>query len=60
LYVAAYNGHVDVVERLLAAPGVEINKARTDGATPLSIALARGHAKVEQKLRAAGATEPIG
>jgi ankyrin repeat protein len=45
------------VERLLAAPGVDVNRAHQNGTTPLSTALAFGHAEVVQKLRAAGATE---
>jgi hypothetical protein len=49
-----------VVERLLAAPGVDCNKACTNGATPLFIALARMHAEVARKLRAAESTEPLG
>jgi len=49
--------NVDVVERLIAAPGVDVNKPRADGATPLAAAVASGHADVAQKLRAAGATE---
>jgi len=60
LYFAAQNGHADGVERLLAAPGVDINQACWDGTTPLFIALARGHAAVALKLREAGATEPQG
>ena len=60
LCVAVYNGHLDVVERLLAAPGVDANLARWDGTTPMFIVLACGHTVVVQKLRAAGATEPHG
>ena len=45
-----------VVERLLAAPGVNIEKGWA-GRTPLFWALKNGHADVAQKLRAAGATK---
>jgi ankyrin repeat protein len=53
-------GHLEVVERLIAAPGADINKVRSTGATPLAAAIAFGNAEVAQALRAAGAIEPPG
>ena len=41
LFIAAQNGHEAVVWGLVAA-GAEVNKARDDGATPLSIARGDG------------------
>ena len=42
--MAAQDGHVDVAVRLLAAPGLDVNKARTtDGATPLYMARRTTH-----------------
>jgi len=38
---------------------MDVNLAANAGATPLSIALAEGHAEVVQMLRAAGASETI-
>ena len=35
LVIAAFQGHTSVVELLLKADGVDVNKAREDGATPL-------------------------
>ena len=53
--MAAQDGHLDVVELLIAAPGVNINQSCTDdGATPLSAAHANGHPRVAAMLRAAG------
>jgi hypothetical protein len=47
--------NVDVVELLIAAPGVDVNKPRADGATPLAAAVASGHVDVALKLCAAAA-----
>ena len=38
LHIAARYGHLDVVQLLLAAAGVNVNKARHDGATALYMA----------------------
>jgi ankyrin repeat protein len=47
LFIAAQNGDLDVVELLIAAPaGVDVNKARFNGSTPLSVDLKKGHADV--------------
>jgi ankyrin repeat protein len=58
LFVAAYQGHVDVVERLLAARGADVNLARTiDGVTPLSIAAYQGQVDVVERLVAASGVD---
>ena len=38
LFVAAQNGHAEVVAKLLAAPGVDPNEAMDGGVTPLIVA----------------------
>ena len=43
LYIAAQNGHIDVVNALLAKKDIDINKATFDGVTPLYIAAENGH-----------------
>ena len=54
MYIAAQKGHIDIVEKLIAA-GCDVDKARTDtGATPLYIAANRGHIDIVEKLIAAG------
>jgi ankyrin repeat protein len=40
-YAAAYNPHVEVVTRLLEAPGVRVNARNRDGRTPLHVAAAK-------------------
>lgn len=55
LYVAACNGHIEVVKVLIAAQA-DINQARNDtGATPLWIAADCGHTEVVKALIAAQA-----
>ena len=55
LCIAAREGRLAVVEKLIAA-GADVNKARTtDGGTPLYIAAYHGHLTVVTKLIAAGA-----
>ena len=50
LFIAAENGHTDVVKALLAA-GAGVNTARTDdGATPLFIAAQNGHIAIVNAL----------
>ncbi|XP_078575768.1 uncharacterized protein LOC144861671 [Branchiostoma floridae x Branchiostoma japonicum] len=54
LFVAAQEGHVEVVQQLLKA-GADVEKARQGGATPLYIAAQNGHVEVVQQLLKAGA-----
>ena len=50
LYVAAYRGHLEVVQHLLAQGGIDVNRANGNGATPLFIAAEQGHLEVVQHL----------
>ena len=55
LYVAAKNGHIEVVKRLLAK-NADVDKARAlDGATPLFAAAENGHTEVVKMLLAKNA-----
>ena len=54
LFMAAQNGHAEVVRLLLEAKA-DVNAAITDGRTPLYMASGRGHAEVVRLLLAAGA-----
>lgn len=54
LYIAAQNGHLEVVIALLQA-GADINQPANDGKTPLYIAAENGHLDMVQALLAAGA-----
>jgi ankyrin repeat protein len=54
LYLAAWNGHADVAELLLAA-GADVGVKDSDGRTPLHLAARYGHADVAEPLLAAGA-----
>ena len=54
LLVAAYGGHVDVVEALLAK-GAEVDAVDNFGKTPLMGAAEVGHADIVRVLLAAGA-----
>jgi len=58
LYMAAQKGHTEVVERLLAAPGVDVNLTYNLGTTPLYEAAQRGHTEVVDvnRARSNGAT----
>ena len=56
LCIAAYAGHLEVVQMLLKA-GADLNQAKTDGCTPLHLATTRGHEDVVQTLIAAGASQ---
>lgn len=58
LLVAAYNGHVDIVQQLLQAGAgskAELNKGNERGDTPLSWACRGGHTAVVRVLLEAGA-----
>jgi len=53
LYIAAQNGHTEVVKLLLAIPDIDVNKGRIDvGATPLFTAAQNGHTEVVKFLLA--------
>ncbi|MBR2145314.1 MAG: ankyrin repeat domain-containing protein, partial [Akkermansia sp.] len=52
LYQAAWDGHAEVVKLLLAAPGIDVNKANKYGSTPLYWAARFGHAEVVKLLLA--------
>jgi ankyrin repeat protein len=47
---AAENGYLDIVEELLAVPGIEIDKANQKGETALMVAAAKGNLSVVQTL----------
>ena len=50
LHIAAWNGHVRVVELLLGA-GADKNMLTNDGRTALALAETRGHTEVADLLR---------
>ena len=49
LHVAAYHGHVDVVQRLLLEPGIQV-ELLSKGLSPLELAVQQGHKPVVQRL----------
>ena len=51
LYAAAWEGHEVIVDRLLIAPGIDINIANNEGRTPLSVAQDRSHEGIIKLLR---------
>ena len=53
--MAAWNGKVEVAKALLVFEGIEMNKARKNGATPLFTAAEEGYPAVVELLLAAGA-----
>ena len=55
VYVAATNGHLDVV-RALANAGANVDQAEKDGRSPLWMAAQNGHVEVVQALMGAGAS----
>src|ERR1019366_2622233 len=55
LMAASQNGHLEVVQALLAAKADANAKSRDDGTTALIIASQKGHVKIVQALLAAGA-----
>ncbi len=46
LFLAALNGHADVVRELLSVPGVDVNLGQEKGATALFVAAQEGHLEV--------------
>ncbi|TFK27632.1 hypothetical protein FA15DRAFT_635561 [Coprinopsis marcescibilis] len=50
LTLAAYQGHVDIVRKLLTAPGVDINVKNEDMKTALRIASGKGHTEIVAQL----------
>ena len=53
LGIAAAHGEIEAVRRLLAAPGIDVNKANKDRETPLSSASSYGYTEVVKLLLAA-------
>ena len=58
LILAAFNGHTDIVQQLIAA-GAHINAKNNDGNTALIEAAASGRTAIVQQLIAAGADDTI-
>ncbi len=56
LYTASEEGQLDVVQ-CLAKAGVDLNQAKENGATPLTVARAKDHSKVVVFLKRAGTKE---
>lgn len=54
LHKLAQDGHLDAIQLLVQAKA-DVNQARSDGITPLAIAINKSHAKVVNLLIAAGA-----
>lgn len=54
LMAAAYAGHAEVVDRLIAA-GADVNETPPSGRSPLAAAAKRGHSDVVRRLLEAGA-----
>lgn len=54
---AAENGHASIVTQLLQA-GADVNAKTSEGATALSLAIAKNHVDIAAMLRLAGAKEP--
>ena len=50
LFIAAQEGHLEVVQRLLEKKGIKVNEAHNSGTTPLYIAALNGHSEVVQRL----------
>ena len=55
LHVASLQGHVEMVEKLLSVPGIELNMATTRGSTPLFNAASGGYTEIIKQLINAGA-----
>ena len=50
LYVACSNNHMEIVQLLLAAPGIDITAANIDGETPMYVACRRNHPEIVRQL----------
>ena len=55
LFLAAKNGNLKEVERLLAQPGVDVDECTKCGNTPLNVACYRGHKDIVMLLLNKGA-----
>ncbi len=60
LWIAAYNGHIDVVRWLLEIGAMDVNRADDNGATPLYIASQKDHPAVVSALIESGADINMG
>lgn len=56
LGIAAGDGNVEFVEKLLSIPGIEVDPVASDGTTPLYYAAVWGYAEIIRMLHAAGAS----
>jgi|GEM_PF-1322516 ankyrin repeat protein len=52
LIYATYNGHIDIVRQLLAAPGINVNKEDWVNRTALTHAFSQGHIEIAKLLLA--------
>ena len=57
LHMASHNGHHGVVELLVAAPGIDVNRVDVWGETPLYVACRNGHVEVVRLLLAAAGVD---
>ena len=49
--MASWKGHTEIVEKLMARPDIDVNKALTsDGYTALIVASQEGHTEIVEKL----------
>mmetsp|Transcript_29834 Transcript_29834/g.65212 ORF Transcript_29834/g.65212 Transcript_29834/m.65212 type:complete len:884 (-) Transcript_29834:338-2989(-) len=46
LFIAAQEGHADIVRKLLTHPQLDVNRAEENGITPLNMAAQQGHLEV--------------
>ena len=59
LYIAAQNGHHDIVKALLGRGDIAINKSANDGRIALSIAAENGHLEVFEYLLSKSKDPPL-
>ena len=59
LWIAAMNGRIGMVERLLRVEGVDVNRRNNSGTTPLYTACQYGHEAVVERLLEKGADMSI-